>query len=497
MTGFQCALALFVVAVIAGCSATKDRPAVRPEPFDSTPHTGTDRVAIKTVSRLSGLQLEVSPLPDGPEALDAWLEVISGAKRSIKIKTFIFRSDPVGLMVQDALLAAGDRGVEVRILLDDFFHRWEKGDLSRLAAHPNVTLRLFNPHSKALPAPMGFLAEFPRVNRRMHGKMMLVDDRLAIVGGRNIADEYFLRDPEAYFTDFDIRVEGADVRKFDVVFETFWEDELSVPYAGFRRKDEVGRLWLTEQSKPFAAETVRNTASHRNLPSFKVRGMLHADPPGRIHSAQSGKAGEVEGAFLSAFSAARSEVLVVTPYFIPEAHGARLLQRLAARGVAVTILTNSHASTNHPSVHAGYMRYRRALLKAGVRIIEFRGDAVRRYEEGDTIHYPAVVMHTKLAVIDRKVSLIGSPNFDPRSLQQNAELLMHIESPALAAWIADRYSRVAERYGYVLKIDPDGTEKWDYRDRTGISRQRSEPLGSLMDSAVTTFFRLFYFDQYL
>ncbi|WP_316648283.1 phospholipase D-like domain-containing protein [Ovoidimarina sediminis] len=497
MTGLQMALVGVLAAAIAACSPLSERSAARPGPPTSRLDSDLPHGAVEPVSRLEGIALEVKPLPDGPEALDAWLEALAEATQSIDIKTFIFRSDPVGLAVQDALLAAADRGVRVRVLLDDFFHRWEGGDLSQLGAHPNVTLRLFNPHSRALPAPLGFFAEFPRLNRRMHSKMLLIDGNLAIVGGRNIADEYFLKDPDTYFTDFDIRIEGADVGRFSAVFEAFWQDDLSARYRESERSGKDENLLLSTRSEPHGAAPGEDAASHRNLPTFKARASLHADPPARIRAAQSGQAGAVEAAFLTALSTARSDVFIVTPYLIPEPHGARLLEALTARGVSVTILTNSHASTNHPSVHAGYMRYRQRLLNAGVGIHEFRGHAVRRYEEGGVAYHPKVVMHTKLAVIDRTVSLIGSPNFDPRSLQQNAELLMRIESPALAAWLLDRYRRVAERYGYRLKIAPDGAELWEYRDRNGIRRRSSEPVGSFMDGAVTTFFRLFHFDQYL
>lgn len=502
MTGRRACAVMMRIALIAwlaGCSpvaTTRDQAAG----IDATRlDSGLETWRPAPVSRLEGLSLRVTPLAYGAQALNVWLDAIDSAQRSINIKTFIFRSDPVGLAFEQALLDAADRGVRVRLLLDDFFHRWERGDTSRLASHPNIDVRLFNPHSVDVPAPIGFLADFSRVNRRMHSKMILIDEGQAIIGGRNIADEYFLKDPTTYFSDFDILVEGQDVRRFESLFRSFWTDELSVPISRMRRAEPDDGLRLSTLSAPrIALRRERSRPRSRSPgPTFNTRATLHADPPERILGTTEALSGEVESAFLSALAAARSDVLVVTPYLIPEAHGARLLETLAGRGVTVTILTNSHASTNHPSVHAGYMRYRQWLLRAGVRIFEFRGGAVRAFEDGDARYLPSVVMHAKLAVIDRQTSLIGSPNFDPRSLRQNAELLLRLEDPALATWLHDRYADAAVRYGFRVTIGESGAEEWEYLDGEDLKRRSREPLGSALDSAVTSFFRLFPFDRYL
>ena len=498
MTGSKAMMSGLIAMLMVACSPVAEHGSVGAAPPVTRLDTSPAQGVVEPVSRIEGLTLEVRPLPDGAEALDVWLGAIAGADRSVDIKTFIFRADPVGRVFEDALLSAADRGVEVRILLDDFFHRWEGGDLSRLDAHPNIAVRLFNPHSRALPAPLGFVAEFPRVNRRMHNKMMIVDDSRAIVGGRNIADEYFLKDPETYFTDFDLWIEGRDVGRFSTIFEAYWTDDLSIPASRTGRARGGGRVQISTGSGRFRDDAPPSVTSvQARAPLFRTEATVHTDPPDRIRGAPQTATGEVERAFLSGLAAARSEVLIVTPYLIPETHGAQLLEDLAERGVRVTILTNSHGSTNHPSVHAGYMRYRRGLLEAGVRIHEFRGGAVREFRGKEGEHRASVVMHTKLAVIDRRTSLIGSPNFDPRSLQQNTEILMRLEDPMLAGWLADRYMRVAERYAFQLTVGASGEEEWVYRDGETLKRRTREPLGSAMDSAVTTFFRLFPFDQYL
>lgn len=487
--------------LVSACGARPSVEVSRADPRTELPAVGeadrTERRAAREATRMQDLALRASPLPDGAQALETWLAAIGSARETIRLKTFIFRRDPVGRRIETALLSAADRGVRVELLLDDFFHRLEGGDLSRLDAHSNVTVRLFNPYGRALPAPVQMALEHPSAGRRMHNKMLLVDDRLSIIGGRNVADEYFRRDPEYYFADFDLLVEGPGVARLAPAFDHFWQDPLSVPLHKVHPARAEAAIRLSTASAPAAPLSVAGPGpGPRPGTSFEARASLHWDAPDRVRGGGSGGRGEVEQSFLSALAGARREVLIVTPYLIPEAHGARLLADLAARGVEVRILTNSHASTNHPSVHAGYRRYRRQLLEAGVQIHEFRGNVIGAFRQAESDYRPEVVMHAKLAVIDRRVSLVGSPNFDPRSLQQNTEILMRLDSAQLAEWMIGRYGDMMRRYSFALSLGEDGKERW-MEPGSKTRRRATEPVGAFIDGAVTTFFQLIPFDQHL
>ena len=414
--------------------------------------------------------------------------MIDGEERSIDLKTFIFRPDNIGKRVGRHLIDAADRGVRVRMLVDDLFHFFKKNDIGFLDDHPNIEVRVFNPLDRRIIPPVSFLLEYDRVNPRMHNKALVVDGETAIVGGRNIAAEYFRRNRDAYFSDLELLIRGPAVQDIASSFVVYWTDEFSLGYS------EVVRRARSSKNRP-AFETpgeVEGELVSRGLqdafapvaftgrtpPEFPALGRLSYDPPAKLRAGGESGPYPVEESVFSALEAAEESVLIVTPYFIPDAEMVGLLTGLVARGVRVRVLTNSLGSTNHPSAHAGYLRQRATLLKAGVEILEYRANVVHPFDDGEKRRMPTTTLHAKMVLIDESHAILGSLNFDPRSIKVNAELMFHAESPELGQWLARHYDRAAADHAYRVTLGDDGAATWEYGHRRDRVSWTTEPAGA-------------------
>lgn len=449
----------------------------------------------------------VKPIPDGDHALREWLQVIDAADRSIDLKTFIFRPDNIGKRVGRHLIDAADRGVRVRILVDDLFHFFKKNDIGFLDDHPNIEVRVFNPLDRRIIPPMSFLLEYDRVNPRMHNKALVVDGETAIVGGRNIAAEYFRRKRDAYFSDLELLIRGPAVQDIASSFEVYWTDEYSRGYADVVRRargasntpvfDTPGGIGSEPVSRGFQDAFAPVAFTGRTPPEFPALGRLSYDPPEKIRAGGQNGPYPVEESVFSALEAAEESVLIVTPYFIPDAEVVGLLTGLVARGIRVRVLTNSLGSTNHPSAHAGYLRQRTTLLKAGVQILEYRNNVVHPFDDGEKRRMPTTTLHAKMVLIDESHAIFGSLNFDPRSIKVNAELMFHAESSELGQWLARHYDRVAADHAYLVTLGEDGAATWEYRQHTDRVSRTNEPAGGIIPSLVATFFTFLPLDSSL
>jgi putative cardiolipin synthase len=471
-------------------------------PFDTPrqvtralPPDGTRAAA--TAARLTGGdgdRVALVPLADGNDALGARLGMIEEAERSIDIKTFLIKPDIAGALVWLKLYEAAERGVKIRLLYDDVFTTARDDEIAALDAHPNVEIRVFNPLSRQSPAAVSFLFDFARVNRRMHNKAMVVDGAFAIIGGRNIADEYYQIGTENEFADFDLFVAGGAVRDLSVAFDLYWNDIWSVPLSAFEAGDagalsealEIFRQSATSPEATIYQRAIQSSylAGLRDgsVPYHTGRASVAVDDPHKLRKPP-GKGPYVAGeALFQTMRAARSDILVLTPYFVPEDYGAAFFEDTARRGVRVRIATNSLASTNHPYVHGAYARYRNRLLASGVEFLEVRADAARLNGAADR----PLTMHTKLVVVDGRVLFVGSSNVDPRSIRQNTEIGMIIESTRLARNILDRIDAVAADYTFEVVAGPDGAPLWRY---DGAGRRETfgdEPLASTLDHLIAT-----------
>lgn len=440
------------------------------------------------------MRAALAPLSRGNDALGARLGMIETAEHSIEIKTFLIKPGPVWTLLRRGLREAAERGVAVRLLFDDVFTTVAEAELAALDAHPNIEVRSFNPLSRRIPTALSFLFDFGRVNRRMHNKVFIVDEAYSVIGGRNIADEYYQANAAADFGDFDIILIGEAVERVSSAFDLFWDDRWSVSVAALATAETASAA--VAGATPGVGASLRevalrersaNAAYLKDLKAgrtglFEADVRVVVDPPYKLRRPPGDGPSQVADALYATLGAAEREVTVVTPYFIPQEGGAAFFEELLDRGVRVRIVTNSLSSTNHPYVHGAYARYRDRLLARGAEFREVRADAPARLDEGGA----SLTLHTKLAVVDEKTVFAGSSNLDPRSIKQNSEIGFVITSPAFAARIDASLDRALEDYTYRVEASGDGGLVWRYNGGQSEEVFESEPGASLFDRIFST-----------
>ena len=433
---------------------------------------------------LSGFRL----LPTGAFAFDTRLALIKRAERSIDIQYYLIADDETGRYLLRSLRDAAQRGVRVRLLVDDLYTADTDPLLLGLASHPNVELRLFNP----FPGGRGYFLtrflrsahEFSRVNRRMHNKLLVVDGAMAVAGGRNIADEYFMRHAQSNFVDLDAFVTGALVPKLGELFDEYWNSPAVFPLGTIIRMPTD----LAEARERFDIDTgVGGTVPPEPPPATDVLGYgpladeldagrlglvwaeatAYADPPARLKGMATTYANvpieDVESVrynVLDLIRSARTEVVITSPYLIPGERGMALFSESRAKGVKFKLLTNSLAATDEPLVHVGYRKYRHDMLKLGIDLYELSPIRVKRASRLGMFASSQGRLHAKTAVIDRSRVFIGSMNFDPRSDKLNTEMGLFINSPLLAREVLRLMDLDKLQASYRVVLNPDGGLRW-------------------------------------
>jgi putative cardiolipin synthase len=408
-------------------------------------------------------------LERGEEALLARAWLADHAEKGIDIQYFIWSSDNIGILAAEALLCAAERGVKVRVLVDDLLIDAPPESMLALALHPNVDIRIYNPKmtvgTSKVRRMRNVLTDFRAVNQRMHDKTALFDGTVGITGGRNMADEYFDYDHRYNFRDRDILVMGPVVGEMEASFGRFWESPLAVPVERLLEKelkkltpDRVNAVYAELHAyagKPenFAPE-VREALT--NLPG-KFDGLISAmawdevrflcDVPGKNESRRGLKGGgRITYALADALSKAKRRVTIQSPYLVMPDGALDIFRGLVKRGVEVRIVTNSLASTDNLMAFSGYRKQRKDILKAGVRVFEFRPDpAVRRelIERYPRLEKeaPVFAIHAKSMVVDGSTLFVGTFNLDPRSANLNTEVGILIRNPQLAAEVEKNIER--------------------------------------------------------
>lgn len=481
------ALAVCTLLLLGACGSTpvdSEKPASR---FVAAPESSfLQRTSRKFVSRDS-IDSVMAPLSDGNQALGARLRLIENAESSIDLQYFLGKPDLAGALLAEALLRAADRGVRVRFLLDDVFTSAPDKGLMLLDQHPNIEVRIFNPTQRPVAKMIGYIFEFRRINRRMHNKTFTVDGAFSIIGGRNVADEYYQINTDTEFADFDLILSGPVVKDIGNAFDLYWNDGWSVPVNLLsdpltQTEFKENREDLTRRLEP-ARSTYEKAYNDPYLvslrkgevPIYRGKTEVVTDDPDKLKVPVREGRRHVAEKLLQEMQLAKKDILLLTPYFVPEDYGAEFFSALAKRGVRVRIVTNSLAATNHAYVHAGYRRHREALLSSGVELYEVRADALQALgilpEDTET----GLVMHTKLAVIDQAELFVGSLNFDPRSIKQNTEFGVLIQSQDLARGVLPRMERNLGRFTYKVALGADGEIEWHYTGGGELEVSRSEP----------------------
>ena len=461
--------ALLLVA-LAGCASEAPGAATANADFCATIHRDTAihlADQLRSVAPLMAIRTGTYVLEDGEGAMIARAWLSEYAEHTIDVQYFIFSADNVGLIAADYLVRAAERGVRVRVLVDDLLVEADADELMALDSHPNLEIRIYNPNAnvgKGIPRKLFTLAtDFRGINQRMHNKTFTVDGRIVITGGRNVADEYFDYDHAYNFRDRDVLLLGGVARDIQASFERFWNDSLSHPVsslvpAGTATEDQAARLaWLHDYacdprnywpqvrdriaSIPRAFEEIQASGALQWLDSVTYV----SDVPGKNDGrAGLGGGGATTDALAALIRGAERTIDIQSPYLITTEVGQGLFREAVARGVRVRILTNSLASTDNLEAFNGYQRDRERLLATGVRIFEFRPDAAVRTALmtgalDETLDDPPIFgLHAKSMVIDGQITVIGTFNLDPRSANLNTEGVTVIHSAAIAAGVGAR-----------------------------------------------------------
>jgi len=445
-------LLLVAVLFLAGCAGqTTPAPTSYALPnHDSALAQRIETLATGEPAGTSGFRL----LADSADAFSARMRLIRQARTSLDVQYYIVHDGLSTRALVEEVLRAADRGVRVRLLLDDTTSDGSDYQIATLAAHPNISIRVFNPlhlgRSNVFTRSLGRFLNLSQQHRRMHNKLMLADSSLAIVGGRNLGDEYFDVDQGFNFTDIDLLAAGPVAEQLAVSFDQYWNHRLSVPIQQFLRhppsKEEL------EQARDAITGYLQAERQKDERRYLHLMGDLQGPPtddwltdliwaPGEAlwdHPDKIEAPGIPDETLLlttqlqPSMDGVRRSLTLISAYFVPTEQGAEYLAAHARNGVAVRILTNSLEATDVPAVHGGYAPYRAELLKAGVRLFELRrqpDQEIRFSISGDS----ESSLHSKAAVFDRERAFLGSLNFDPRSVLWNTEVGILVDSPDLAS----------------------------------------------------------------
>ena len=421
------------------------------------------------------------PLSDGIDALSVRLLLAERAERSIDVQYYLIKTDTTSLAFIRALLRAADRGVRVRLLLDDVFTSGYDAGMAALDSHPNFEIRIFNPFRRGAAGRIwSGLTDFSRINRRMHTKTFTVDNQVTVIGGRNIADEYFGAREDARFGDLDVIGIGPITNEVSQMFDSFWNHETALPVPAFAKvPDDPGaaldrlRQRLEEQiviaRDSRYGEAVRDTVlEFIERPSADLEWVpyqLVYDSPDKGMRSKGGPSVSIVEPLVEALQSAEEEVVVVSPYFVPRKTGVRFFSELEARGVDVRIVTNSLAANNQVTVHGGYAPSRKSLLRSGVRIYEVRPDAEVAGSQIVAASGAKSTLHTKAFLVDGKKVFIGSFNFDPRSANLNTESGVIIEWENMAGVFRAAVDDGLKAKAWELFLNEDDKLRWrGYQD---------------------------------
>ena len=409
---------------------------------------------------------------NGIEAFLARAVMIKQAQHSIDLQYYIWKDDITGKILLSLLIEAADRGVKVRLLLDDLGSKGLDKYIQALNTHENIEIRLFNPFLYRKHVLLNFLSDFSRLNYRMHNKLFIMDRQVAVVGGRNIGDAYFDASPTLEFNDFDVFIIGDVMERANKSFMDFWNSELVYESSSIINNSS-DLPFITQELDAFSrqqkdteyANALRNSPLLEELLSQNLKwywGDVNLVYDQIVKSGSTPeKLKSIVPALSNAMNETSEELLIISPYFVP---GDRLVEQLSGlvrNGIDVTILTNSLASTDVTAVHAGYKKYRKKLLQNGVKLHEFMPEpSEQRAKKRIFKNKPSVrsSLHAKSYIFDRKKVFIGSFNLDPRSANINSENGIIFDNPELGEKVSSTIYEALDDYAYLLDLSTVNNE---------------------------------------
>jgi putative cardiolipin synthase len=500
----QIAMAMVLTLVLlSGCvSVPVDYPRI-----ESFAYAGTDDTYLGGQIRENlGEQLQqtgVYPLDSGMQAFVARMAVIAVAERSLDLQYYIWHADSSGKLLANQVLQAAERGVRVRLLLDDLDTEGKDAALLQLDSHPNIEVRLYNVFGYRGSRGLGFAGDLRRLNHRMHNKSLTADNLVTIVGGRNIGNEYFDAVAHTTFADLDVLAVGPLVADVSNMFDLYWNSDMVVPVAAFTGQHDLTGEALRAARVRFEATIDQELASPyiravyesqilselqlSRIPFQWGSAQLIYDDPRKMDHEQISEDTHLVPQLAPLFANAENEVVVASPYFVPGDELVQYFAGLEARGVRVRILTNSLAANDVGMVHAGYMRYRKELLRAGVDLYEFKPDPATLKSEKNWMGSSPSSLHAKFMSADGKLVFVGSFNLDPRSVALNTEMGVLFENPALARQMVGAFNEAAVTQAYQVQLDEEGDLVWLEHVDGQTLRYQDEPQTTLWQRAVARF----------
>jgi putative cardiolipin synthase len=471
-------VALLAAVTTQGCASLAPMVKVASKAIAARQNTALGAIAVQSASVADGTGFRA--LPISSFSMDARIALVNAAQSSIDLQYYLLQNDATGSTLMRAVRDAALRGVRVRILVDDLYTVDSARMLRDLAAYENVEVRLFNPfpagRSLFLTRWAFSLFDLARVNHRMHNKMLVADGAFAVAGGRNIANEYFFQSDKGNFIDFDLLLCGRAVVDLESIFDLYWNSPRVYPITALETASSDSSALRAEfeqrsivQGTPFEAPAAdaRDMLGYAPLShdlQYPPLNLLHgavrvfADDPEKV----SGRSNDghdsttVTTQALAAFDGATSELTLASPYFVPGELGIEVLREARSRNVTTTVITNSLAASDVPFASAAYARYRKSMLKMGVEVYEISSKPPELAQ-----HYGAKIgsigrSHAKIAVMDRRVTFLGSMNMDFRSSRTNTELGMLIESTELAKQICDLLDVLSATDAFRLSMEQPG-----------------------------------------
>jgi len=493
-------LAVSITAAAGGCASL-------PEGFEkpqSFAYTDTDDTTLGKTTRALQQghpgQTGFYSLNDGLDAFVARAVLAQAAERSIDAQYYILRNDLTGKLFIYELLKAADRGVRVRLLVDDLDVAGKDFGAAALDMHPNMEIRVFNPFARNVSRTSQFVTRLGEVERRAHNKSFTADNQVTILGGRNIGNEYFEANPDVSFSDLDVVARGPVARQVSTAFDQYWNSDLAYPISALVRKApteeeaEAARArldaFVEEQADSKYVKALQNSDLVRRLKNRTLRyswgdGIVVYDPPEKLREKKELSERYIVGQLAPYMRKVDKELIIFSPYFVPGKEGVEFFRGLRERGVRVRILTNSLASNDAAIVHAGYLKYRRAMLRAGVELYELDSKFTTE-ERKMRLGGSKASLHAKSFVLDRESVFIGSLNLDPRAVYFNTEIGVIFHAPDLAAEMGREFDKEIEKVAFRLELvtndkgregilwhGPGGGEQevFDHEPRSGFWRR--------------------------
>jgi putative cardiolipin synthase len=477
---------LLLVMALGACSSL-------PTDFERTASYAIEDGADTSLGRQLQPMLDDHPdlsgffmLSEGEDAFAVRLALILAAEKSLDVQYYIWHDDLTGGVVYSLLMAAADRGVRVRLLLDDLDTAGKNELLRRADAHPNLEVRLFNPFSDRNSRGRDFLTDARRINHRMHNKTLTADTLATIYGGRNIGDEYFSATKGVAFGDLDALAVGPIAEEVSSQFDLYWNSEVVYPLSAFASAplsdEELNEFRaqsdanLEAAGKSEYANVIRKLelaqlASISELEFIWSEWLLAYDQPDKINNDEVLASTHLAPKLKKGMDNAREELIIVSPYFVPGKKFTEYLVGRVADGVSVRILTNSLEANDVPMVHAGYMRYRKDLVAWGVELYEYRvvGSKEMRKQQAkkDRIGASGASLHAKFFGFDQRYLFVGSFNLDARSVAINTELGAYFESTVLASRLSQRFDEDILDMAYKVELEEGSKLVWISLDDNG------------------------------